>query len=746
MSLTDSFLGKPRRLLFWIGFAAAHLFFFAPADGSCQAGTCSPVAAHAPTPADEAYGDGDYATAEQLYTQALAQEPNNGVLAAALVHTLLHEDKEDEAAQRVQTMLAANPRAAETLSAEAEVELRQGLPWQAMQTLDRGEDADHCDARLHLIRSRALRIDSMYASERAELQKAYEIDPTDPDIQNAWHSTVSTAQEIESTLQSLELMKDLDAATRQKAGQTVHDLMPLLSENSQTCKVLPSMPSVTLPLLPSREDGKTIDGFRIEAQLPKDNVKLQVDTASSGLYITRELAEENGLHQGDGDPQGTVRLDSLRIGPLEFRDCLVGVSATPFASKADGFVGTDIFASYLIRIDPHAERLTLSPLPELKSVVPGDRPTLPELAAFTPVYHRRQYLLVPVTLDNKTREIFVLDTGMRVSTMTPEIAHSLSNLKMNFTNMLQTASGPAAHVYRDTFDFQFAHLAFNRQNHILEFEPSAIDHNAGLDVGGLLGFDMLHLLTLDLDYRDGLVRFDTADSGPRLEARAFVSPPQPGPVSASAGPAPSAPAETTVEASDNDCAHDNADRPLNATLEGTIQIAVDSGHSKPGKEVWVKTKNGYSFPGCTLIRDAVVYGRVVSASSKKNSDTAELSLAFDRGDCRGHGKQQISLRLIGIVAPPPDAGHLHEMLPTEVVGGARQISDTAAATGGYDPKPIQTLAPAIVHPGVVVGMPHLKLEPAGGPGCSSRIVSTKRSVELNEGVELILAAYGTAAK
>ena len=744
LMLTTNHLPRiKRRISLRIG--ALTAIFFVPAMAVAQGAGCSAVAARSATPADTAYRDGDYAKAEQLYTQALGREPNDVKLEAALVSTLLNENKADEAAQRARAMLAADPHSASALTAEAEVELRQGLPWQAMQTLDRAEEADHCYARLHLVRSRALRLDSMYASERGELQKAYDIDPSDTDIQNAWHGIVPPAQEIEGTEESLATMKDLDADTRHKAEQTVHDLLPLLSENSQTCKVLPSTPSVTLPLLPSKEDGKTIDGFRIEAQLPKSQTKLQLDTATSGIFITRALAAENGLHPGEGDPEGTVRLDSVKIGPLEFRDCLVGVSDTPFAGNADGSIGTDLFASYLIRIDARAQKITLSPLPPLKSVVPGDRPTLPELAAFTPVYHRRQYLLVPVELDNKARELFVLDTGMRLSTMTPELAHSLSNLKIDFTNPLPTKSGSTAQVYRDTFDFQFANLAFNQQRRILEFEPTAIDRSAGFDVGGMLGFDMLHLLTLELDYRDGMVRFDTGESNPAVSARELARASQ-APAPAAANQPTAAAALTTIDTSSNNCMHDDSERPLDTTLEATIQISMDSGHLKPGKEVWVKTLNEYSFPGCTLNRDSAVYGRVVEATSKKNAPTAELALDFDRGDCLGHGKQSISLRVIGIVSPPPESPHLHEMLPTEVVGGARQISNTVSGTDGYDPKTVRVLAPSIVHPGEVIGMPHLTLEPVGGPSCSSRIVSTKRSVELNEGVELILAAYKTETK
>jgi tetratricopeptide (TPR) repeat protein len=707
------------------------LFLYAAASAFGQTEACPAVQPRAATPADTAYVDGNFTEAERLYAQALAQEPNDGALGAALVYTLLREGKVTEAAEREQTMLAVDPHSAAALTAEAEVQLRQGQPWQAMQTLNAAEIADRCYPRAHLIRSRVLRIDSMYASERAELRKAHEIDATDPDILNAWNSVVTPAQEIEGVQQSIATMKDLDADTRRKAEATAESMMPLLSENSQTCKVLPSTSSAALTLLPSKQDGKNIDGYRIEVQLPKSAAKLQVDSAASGLFITRALAEENGLQQGANDPAGTVHLDSLHIGPLEFRDCMVGVSDTPFVGKADGSIGTDIFASYLIKIDPRAEKLTLASLPALTGILPGDRPTLPELAGFTPVYHRRQYLLVPVALNNKTRRLFVLDTGMRFSTMTSEAAHAISSMKVNFTNIMQTASGPPAHVYRDSFDFQFANLVLPHQSHVLEFDPAAIDHNAGFEVAGLLGFDMLHQLTLELDYRDGLVKFDST--------HAEIAPVSPKELETAAAPTPPAPPDSS---SGSLCAPDDSDHPINTTVEATLEGTLDSAHLKPGKEIWVKTLNGYAFPGCTLNRNSVLYAHVIATSGKKDPDTSELALAFDHGDCLGQGKKEISFRLIGLLAPPGASQYRHDVMPTEVAGGARQISDATAATDGYDPKLGQASPPKIVHPGMVVGMPKLKLDPVGGPGCSARISGETRSVELGTGVELILMTYG----
>ena len=120
-----------------------------------------------------------------------------------------------------------------------------------MESLDVALAVNPCYARSHLVRSRVLRIDSMYASERAEIQRAFEIDPTDPDIQGAWRDVMSSAREIKSIDQSLATMKDLDVKARQAVEASIHSLMSRLSENSQACQVLPAVSSATLPLLSS---------------------------------------------------------------------------------------------------------------------------------------------------------------------------------------------------------------------------------------------------------------------------------------------------------------------------------------------------------------------------------------------------------------------------------------------------------------------------------------------------------------
>jgi len=698
-------------------------------SSKCPAVTDRPL-----TPADAAYSDGRYAEAESLYQQALAQNPQDAELSAALVRTLLHEGKVSQASTQANAAVAANPHVAATLTVLAEVQLRQGQPRLAMETLDSAAAADACYARTHLIRSRVLRIDSMYASERAELQTSYDINPADPDIQHEWLRIVSPANDIEGTAKALNTTTDVDAETRQKAEATMHSMLPLLSENSQTCKVLPAIVPATLPLQPSFADVKHIDGYRLDVELPKSKGKLIVDTAASGLYISKAISDQNGFQQGEGDPPGTVHVDSVRIGPLEFRDCIVGVSDAPFAGKAAGFIGTDMFAPWLITLDYRSAKLILAPLPEQPGILPGDRIASPELAGYTPVYHRRQYLLVPVTFGNNSRRLFTLATGMRFSAMTSDTAHSLSKMTMNFTNTEQTAQGAKVQFYREVFDMQLASLPQIHQGHILELDSSVMSRNAGFEIAGMLGLDVLQPLRLHLDYRDGLVKLESTET----EATPLFSK-----STLNASASPSSTNDATTPACQPD---DTVERPVNSAIQARVTGSLDSAHLKPGKEVFVKVVYGLEYPGCTLDEDATLYGHVTAATSSKNPDASELSLVFDHGDCTGKGKKELSLRLIGVLAPASsDPRHLHEDLPAEVAGGARSVSAAVGSLVNGDDADLNPGGPPhTIRPGIVVRMPGARLEPEGGPSCSARISGPGRSIQLGAGSELILTLLGPA--
>jgi predicted Zn-dependent protease len=141
--MTPLFLFRRRTLT---GLIAVVLL--SPAVSVCgQAPACPAVEARPATPASTAYSEGRYADAEGLYEQTLAQHPQDAELSAALVHTLLHEGKVTQASTQANAILAADPHSAAALTAVAEVQLRQGEPWLALETLDQAAAANACYAR-----------------------------------------------------------------------------------------------------------------------------------------------------------------------------------------------------------------------------------------------------------------------------------------------------------------------------------------------------------------------------------------------------------------------------------------------------------------------------------------------------------------------------------------------------------------------------------------------------------------------
>jgi hypothetical protein len=177
--------------------------------------------------------------------------------------------------------------------------------------------------------------------------------------------------------------------------------------------------------------------------------------------------------------------------------------------------------------------------------------------------------------------------------------------------------------------------------------------------------------------------------------------------------------------------------PLSSTFQASVAGTLDSAHLKVGKEIWVNVDNDIVYPGCTLNAGTALYGHVTTAAAGTDSNLSELSLTFDHADCKEQRKKEMPLRLIAILGPTEDVMRVHEELPIQMRGAKRNIKDAVNALNGSSDKFNKEGPPGLFPVGVVIGIPGLKLEIEGGPGCSSRITSTNRRVQLMRGVQLI---------
>jgi hypothetical protein len=164
---------------------------------------------------------------------------------------------------------------------------------------------------------------------------------------------------------------------------------------------------------------------------------------------------------------------------------------------------------------------------------------------------------------------------------------------------------------------------------------------------------------------------------------------------------------------------------------------LDSARLKVGKEIWVNVAADVVYPGCSLNAGTALYAHVTSAASGQGSNPSELSLSFDHADCLGRNKKEMPLRLIALLGPSENVLRVHEELPIMMRGSSRKISVAVKAEGTGTDKFNLDAPPPTVQLGAVMGIPNVKLEIKGGPGCSSRITSTDRSVQLTREMELI---------
>jgi hypothetical protein len=211
--------------------------------------------------------------------------------------------------------------------------------------------------------------------------------------------------------------------------------------------------------------------------------------------------------------------DSIKIGDLEFQDCYVEVIDKGSVVNEDGLIGADVFSDFLIHLDfPHA-KLRLSELPSRpadaapsaaqQSRTAGfeDRYIAPEMKSFTPVFRFGHQLLIQTRVNDSAPKLFLIDTGAFNNTISPGAAREVTKVSSDSNLSVKGITGSVKNVFRaDELTLQFGHLR-QKNLDIVAFDTKGISDALGTEVSGMLGFAMLWVLEIKIDYRDGLVDF-----------------------------------------------------------------------------------------------------------------------------------------------------------------------------------------------------------------------------------------------
>ena len=539
--------------------------FLLGTSASTFAVSCPVAAPHAPSEAEAAFLKGDYDKAATLYQAQLAQQPNDAAAIGGLVEVLLRQQKVADAAELVQKGLADQPKSVVLLNAKAEVLYRQGVPWSAGGVTEDAIQIYPCNARLHLMRARLFRLNSYYASAQAELRVAHQLDPDDPAIRREWIGTLSTKQRIAELEAYLGSANGDDPDDLRHMRIYLESLKKQLSEPHKACSLVSPANSTAIPFALLMSDATHVRAFGLEVKLNDRKARLEIDTGASGLLISRSVAERAGLKAlnetelggigSQGEKKGyTAYVDKIQIGSLEFHDCRVEVLNTRnVIAESDGLIGMDVLSGFLVTLDYPMQQLELGPLPPRPTDTGSQTPALhtgdaagddesdsadqsggknaekasapatgsaakgpynryiaPEMKSYTKVYRVGHELLIPTSLNQSTNppKLFILDTGSFSTTISPEAARGVTKLRTDQWTTVRGISGKVEKVYSaDNVTFIFANLSQPGRD-VVSFDISNISKDTGLEVSGFIGATTLGQLTMHIDYRDGLVKFD----------------------------------------------------------------------------------------------------------------------------------------------------------------------------------------------------------------------------------------------
>lgn len=492
-----------------------------------QAADQSPLAK-----AKQLYRTGRLAEAAQEYNALLQAEPKSVMAYVGLVHVYLRQKKPSEAYAAAAKAIELAPSLDAAHVALGEACFRQGRLSDAEKEFADLVKANTKEPRAYLGLWRVYTAASYFKQAKVMIDRAYSLDPKDPDIRSAWARTLTREEHIKELKAYLSSDAGEDAEERERLERSLAVLEDEAGRSMRPCRLATKLRSMETNLEKLLIDPTRIRGYGLRVNLNGASSKLLLDTGASGILVNRKIAEKAGIERaveqkvrgvGDKGPaSGYIGYaDSIKIGDLEFKDCYVRViDKNPIGE--DGLIGADLFSGFLVDIDFPSSKFRLSPLPPRpESATPGalesrstggrefhDPYVAPEMKSFIPIFRFGHNLLIHTRLNDLPPKLFLIDTGAFSNTISPAAAREVTKVSSDSNLKVRGLSGSVNNVFRaDELTLQFGHLK-QKNLDIVAFDTKAISDAAGIEISGFLGFAMLRMLRIRIDYRDGLVDFE----------------------------------------------------------------------------------------------------------------------------------------------------------------------------------------------------------------------------------------------
>jgi tetratricopeptide (TPR) repeat protein len=458
--------------------------------------------------------------------------PEAAAAYAGLARVYLQRKDPADAYTAAMKAVALTPDRAPAIVALGEVYFRQGKIPEAEANFLKPLQACNLDARAYLGLNRIYRATLNWSRAKTDIDQAYKLDPGDPDVRRAYLATLPATERIKALQEYLATDTDDDTEARERLKNELTVLEGESGRSQSACRLVTKITSTETRLEQLLNDPQHIREYGLAVKVNGVSSRLMLDTGAGEIVVDRKIAEKAGIKSivdvklsGIGDKGGAAgylgHADKIQIGDLEFDDCFVQVVSGRSVLGDDGLIGTNVFRHFLVDIDMPNEKFKLSELPPIPNESAGeislgshattqrqlhDRYIPPEMKDYSKIFLIGHALLIPASVNSFPKELFLIDTGSFDNTLSVAMAKRVTKISQS-ENQVKGLSGDVKNVYRASkATIVFSHFKQDRED-LITFDLTHLSDSLGTEVSGVLGFAMLRLLDIKIDYRDGLVNF-----------------------------------------------------------------------------------------------------------------------------------------------------------------------------------------------------------------------------------------------
>jgi len=503
-----------------------------PLPGSPSA----PAASNGPSLQDarHLYRSGKFDAAIQEYSQ-LEGGPQAALAYAGITHVYLARQDPQDAYTAAGKAMDLAPKSPDAQVANGEALFRQGKIHEAEAAFVAVINSGAQNARAYYGLARVSQTITYFRRMKTMIDKAHELDPNDRDITRMWMDTLTLGERIRALHDYLARETDDDAETRMAMERELVSLQDTPTIPAHQCRMTSQIQATTTDLRPLLDSPTRLRGYGLDVKFNGTTGHLLLDTGAAGILIDRKLAEKAGVQHviessvkgiGDKGSAGAYvgHVDKIQVGDIEFQDCDVQVIDQNSVINSDGLIGAVEFSHFLVELDMPNRKMRLSQLPARPNEEPTqrslgsgqaaaksprfyDRYVAPEMESYTRIFRINHMLLIPTEMNGFVGKLFLIDTGSLMNIVAPEAAREVTKVGSDPSTRVKGVSGEVKNVYSaDKLTLAFANLRQENQD-MISVDMKNMSDGAGTEISGTLGFTVLRMLDIKIDYRDALVWF-----------------------------------------------------------------------------------------------------------------------------------------------------------------------------------------------------------------------------------------------